>query len=376
MVQTLISNDHKKQDQNESRPASLSLWGQSGPILLLGAFTVLIFKYAPFFWPLFLVAFAGYAGNRFWKKGSLNFSIIVLIAIAVLLIRSGVDVFWTSLLSSSIALSWLLIFLGKRETQAFMEQREEAIKSLRENCQILEKQLKDAKASLSKGHKESILEIERLNHLNLQESSSLTQLKQSLELSEKEREKLKGRCDDLSQDIFAYQRKEIAFQRALDDAQSQLLKLKNQQILETTKTSAASNIVPQEDAPEEKMRYEQVCHQYALLREQFDEKSEALDKTRKELFRVENELLSLQKEQEETSFFLSEESLSLEKDLKILEGERCDLEAQIAILQELISSLLTPKTRRSRTAKSSNKVEGQEKLPFLIQEKIDQVSHF
>ena len=357
------TQDLKLRVDKENISAKASLWNQSGPFLLLAAFAILTFKCASFFLPLLLTAFTGYAANLIWKKRAFCFFLIVLAAVSIYTVCSGVDSFWTLLLSTSIALSWLLIFLGRQESDAIISNREEKIKILEKNQALLKKQLCEAKASLSEENKENILKRERLNHLYEQAILDLTQAKQSLQILEKEREKLDEKCEVLSQDIFVYQRKEIAFQRALEDAQNQLLKLKNQQL------AVSTNTIPQEEInPQEKIQLEQVQRQLVLLREQFDEKSEALDKARKELFQVENELLALQKTQEEVNFETPED-LQLLNDLKNLEDERSDLEVQICSLQELISVLLTPKKRTPRTRKST---ENHERLPLLIQEKIDQ----
>jgi len=356
------TQDLKFSVEKENISTKASIWNQSGPFLLLGAFAILTSKCAPFFLPLLLTAFIGYVANLIWKKRGFYFFLTVLAAVSIYTIHSGVDSFWTLLLSTSIALSWLLIFLGRQESDAMVLNREEKIKLLEKNHELLKKQLREAKAYLSEENKENVLEKERLNHLYEQAVVDLTRVKQSLQVLEKEREKLDEKCEVLSQDIFAYQRKEIAFQRALDDAQSQLLKLKNQQL------AVSTNIIPQEEInPQEKIQLEQVQRQLALLREQFDEKSEALDKTRKELFQVENELLALQKTHEEVNFEAPED-LQLLNDLKNLEEERNDLEVQICGLQELISVLLTPKKRTARPRKA---MENQERLPLLIQEKID-----
>jgi hypothetical protein len=356
----MLNREPKFYAEKENIAAKTSLWNQSGPLLLLAAFAILVFKCAPFFVPLLLSAFIGYVASLIWKKKGFYFSLMILAAVSFYTIQSGVDPFWSLLLSTSIALSWLLICLGKLESDAIAVSREEKIKILEKNQDILEKQIREAKASLSEENKENILERERLNHLYGQAVLDLSQTKQSLQVSEQEREKVDERCETLSQDIFAYQRREIAFQHALDDAQAQLLKLKNQQL------AVSTNIIPQEEVnPQEKIQLEQVHHQHALLREQFEEKSESLDKARKELFRVENELLALQKAHEEKSFETSEEVLHLTKDLKRLEEECCDLDVQVCGLQEFIFVLIAPKKRTIRSRKPQ---ENQERLPLLIEE--------
>jgi hypothetical protein len=352
--------------------AHASLWNQTGPFLLLGAFAILIFKLAPFFLWFLLASIAGCAAHLFWKKRGFYFSLLGLAAASIHTIRLGVDPFWSSLLSASIALSCLLIFLGRQEAETFFLEREEKMRVLKENQHSLEKQLREVKASLSEETKENIVNRERLNHLYAQATMDLNQAKHFLEISEKEREKLHERCETLSQDIFTYQRKEIAFQHALEDAQAQLLKLKNQQLVEQSKEikPVSTNVIPQEENDsQERVRLVHVQSQYMLLREQFDEKSEALDLARKDLFRVENALLTLEKIDHEKSLEISDEEKFLLQELKRQDEECVDLEAQVLALQEFISSLLSPKKRTIRSRKSP---ESQERLPLLIQEKIDQ----
>ena len=109
-------------------------------------------------------------------------------------------------------------------------------------------------------------------------------------------------------------------------------------------------------------------HKYRALEQQFHEKSQQLDIARKDLFRVENELLSLQKEWEEQNYEISAEDLHLVEDLNRAEQECRELENQVALLQDFITTLLSPKKRATRKAKAV-----QEDLPLLLQEKIDQI---
>jgi hypothetical protein len=255
-MQTSLSKDSKSCLERANLPKKPSLWSQSGPILLLVAFAILIFKYAHSFWPFLLTAFAGYAANFLWKKRGFYFSLLGLATVSIFSIQWEVDLLWSSLLATSIALSWLLIFLGRQESEAFVLSREEKIKVLEENARVLEEQFCDA--------------------------------------------------------------------------------------------------------------FEQVQRQYSLLKEQFDEKSVALDETCRELFRIEHELLVQQKACEEKALEVPEEDLVLLKDLQIVEEEYRDLEIQVVHLQDFISALLSPKKRILRSRKAL-----EDQLPLLIQEKID-----
>jgi chromosome segregation ATPase len=94
------------------------------------------------------------------------------------------------------------------------------------------------------------------------------------------------------------------------------------------------------DIKEEKINLEQLQHQFTVLREQFEDKSEALDRARKDLFTIENDFLLLQKTWEESNLAPSEEVLSLCRDIKVLEEECMEMQNQIFFFQDLVSSLL------------------------------------
>lgn len=354
-MQHLLSNDQELQINHEAEvQPKESLWGQLGPSLLLGSFAVLLLKSASLYWPLALTAVLGYITLLYLRRKGLFLSLCIL-ATTFVLLRTKVDFFWPLMLSISIALSWTLIFLGNEARISAQEQQEENLSRLQESCKDLERRLHVAKVAISQESKDLVLEKEQLH-------TQLKQLQQALQLSEKEKDKLLEKCEALSQDAFTAQRKEIAFQHALEDAQTQLLKLKNQMAsLPESPKEVMSNIIPMEEAnSEEKIRIEQIQHQYANLREQFEEKSTLLDQARQELFKMENGLLSLQRTKEEELYEFPEESLALMAELKKMQEQVLTLETEVTILQDFITSLLEPKKRTPRSKKSSVKSAEQE----------------
>ncbi len=332
--------------------AKPSLLSQSGPFFLLAAYAVLIDKWVHFFWPMLMTAIIGYSATLIWKKRGFYFSLAALLPVTLYMLFRGPEPFWSSLIAACTGVSWILIFLGGQEADNFFEKKEKREKGLIGRCEALEEELRQALNSLSQENKKSIAEREDWNRVYTEAADGLSAVQRSLEASEKER-------DDLSEKCCAYQRKEVALQHALDDAQAQLIQLKNQE---------KPIILQEENCPEEQMQLSQMQGQHGLLREQFDEKSEVLNQTRKELFHMENAFLALQKAQDEKALTSSEENLGLMKDLKELEEQCTDLEAQVQNLQEIITSLSAPKKRVTRTRKL------REDLPDLIQEKIDRVN--
>jgi DNA repair exonuclease SbcCD ATPase subunit len=75
------------------------------------------------------------------------------------------------------------------------------------------------------------------------------------------------------------------------------------------------------------------------LKKQFEEKSTVLDQTRARLFRIENELLALQKEKEEGAREISASEMTLIGQMKQMEDENKKMETELVSLQQLISEL-------------------------------------
>lgn len=179
----------------------------------------------------------------------------------------------------------------------------------------------------------------------------------------------------MTQEIQGYQRKEKAFQVALEDAQAQILKYK---YAESAKPAPVVNpIVPQECALEKmepQLEMRQLEHQHALLKEQFEEKGEALSKARKELFLLESQLAVLQKESEEKMAEVSAEELAFQMQFQALTDECQDLEAQVAAMEEIITGLLVTKKAPAKPRKAKSKAK-KDLLPDILQDAIDQQSN-
>jgi chromosome segregation ATPase len=352
-------------EEKQNVPPEVSIWSRSGPILLLGAFAVLLFKYAPFYWPLTLIALTGYAATKCWKKGGLVLSIAALITAAYMMVRSGEEILWMTLLPTSIALSWMLIFFNDKERAALALERQEKLLSSEKNGHALQEQLRAAKFALAEATQKNNAEIERLNALNAKTSAALNTARVSVDIAEQEKENiaqaLNAKCESLAQEILAHSQKEIDLKQALDCVQSELFTVKN--TLSALQAQKIEESAPLEDTDSED---KELKYKYATLREQFDEKSATLDDTRKELFKVENELLALQKAWTEKSFEPSDEENALIRELNTLDEERHSLEDTVAHLQEFITSLLIPKKRVSAKPRKA------EALPDMIQGIIDE----
>ncbi len=194
-------------------------------------------KSAPEVWPIAITAFLGYAAIAIWKKWGLVLALSALIAVAVLW-----PSLWMAVLSMSIACSWLLILLKDTEV-----------------------------ADAAKTEKESI------------ETKHTLQLRETHASFVTEKQRLRVMVDRSDEELKRANERIEALVRALEQ------KPEPAPVQEAT---VIASVVPQSQNPEPDVPME---HKYRALEQQFYEKSQLLDVARKDLFRVENELLSLYK---------------------------------------------------------------------------------
>jgi hypothetical protein len=355
---------------------------------LLLAFAILLFRVAPFYWGLILTAFLGYLKIRVWHKRGLLFSYPALCVVSFLILRSGQDTLWASVLIASIALSWLLIYWGGLEVKEFAQKKEEKILALA-------KELEDTKAILSKEQWHFASEKQQWATQTTKDTHALSQLMRSLQELRYEKEMAEQKSERLSTEFFSSERqqsgekaqlleslqalreeKEWANQKwegvysELCTAQDQLKQSREHIQRLNEQLSALTENKDETTTLEEKQRIEQVQCQLALLREQFEEKSEMLHLARKELFRAENDLLIVQKGLDEKMLQPSEEASVHLRDLKSWEEETQNLSDHAEVLQDLVSSLLIIK--KIPQPKKRKKTEKEESLlPGILQKKID-----
>jgi hypothetical protein len=312
----------------------VSAWSRSGPLLLLAAFAIFLFKIAPNSALLTLTAFLGYGAIRVWKKAGLFLSLAALCALTITTLWSEPNSLWTLSLSLSIALSWFLIYQSGQEAEITQIHQEEAIATLESGIRELEKQLRTRSSAHLDEAKGTSKEIERLQAV-------CDTVHQTLKTSEAKREELEATCTSLTQDVYANKSALARAEKEVEDLKIQLSTMKD---AFTMQMSQVESVISQEEGgSEEETTLEVMKHQYANLREQFEEKSLKLDEARKDLFRTESECLVLQKREEEKKYEVSEEESILLKTLKESEEERLQLELMIASQEEVISTLISVK---------------------------------
>ncbi len=212
-----------------------------------------------------------------------------------------------------------------------------------------------------------VVELSRAcDALSTKKITDAEEQKQRLDTLQSENSHLQSRVAELSRACDALSTQKITDaeeqKQRLDHLLHENTKLQNR----IAELSIKNEDETLETDPEEKFRLEQLQYQFAALRGQFEEKSEALNQARRDLFRVENEFLALQIAEEEKKYEPSPEDAAYLRDLKTLEENCKELELQVTALQDFISALLLPK-KRANTKKTKELV--QELLPGLSRKK-------
>jgi hypothetical protein len=321
----LLSKEEPQQTQSQ-----VPLESRAGPLLLLAAFAIMLFKFAPHYLPLTITAFLGYATIRLFAKTGLVLSCIALGCVWIFHLRLSSEYFWAATLSGSILCAWLLIYFGDQDKKLAAEKTENLIKTLEDQIQELKKSLRLEK-DLAKIADQSQAKAADLERRLSEEIKDLTKLSDQNQAKATELEKR------LSEEVLAREQKTIEVQALLEQL---------------------NNAPPAVEA-------EEIRYSHALLREQFEEKSQILDETRKELFQVENAYLALQKAWDEKQWEPSEEYPTFVSSLKKAEEEALQLKEHIDLLEGLVSTLLLPK-KRSSPRKAPRKPTKQKVSPELF----------
>jgi hypothetical protein len=369
-MENIQLNEGGVKEAKSKRVSAISLWSRSGPVLLLLSFAIFLFKSAPLYWPLTLTVFLGYAAVRLWNKGGLLLSLVGLSGTCIVMLSSGAEALWTVTLCIAVALSLLLIYLGGVDSELFYASITETLHAFDKERSELKKQLQEFKCALSKEQWHYAAEKQQLLAAHARDKEALAELLQSLQDMKQQGLRLSGKCEALESEVSASVGKESVLKSTLKEAEDRIEHLSSQVAKLSEHIKSTKN--PDESSNEDS-HIAEVRFQLNLLRGQFEEKSEALDLARKDLFRVENDLLLLQKVWEEKMHEPSEEVSAFCRDLKLLEKEIGERENQILILQDIIDALSTAQ-KAPAVKRRKKKSDEQSLLPGLIQRKIDRKS--
>ncbi|MCX6990251.1 MAG: hypothetical protein NTX49_04205 [Chlamydiae bacterium] len=266
----------------------------------------------------------------------------------------------------------------KKQSQADYESAETQAMFYLQDCKRAEGSLEDLKkqmqALLAEKEEKQNQFLEEITQLHLKiEQMQKDRERQGKEFSEaradlqaQESENIAKACQEvkteiereLSVEVIALQSNIEEIQKEKDLKEAQIASLLSQiSSLEVEKVALVEK-TPSESLPTEVGDSEQVMYwenQYKQLRIQFDEKSEVLTDARRELFTLENQLLVLKSEESDLAHVENEEQIQLISHLQNLDEECSDLQEQVDLLQEIVSSLQEKKkATRLKTSKSSS----------------------
>lgn len=242
-------------------------------------------------------------------------------------------------ISVSLFLSWCILLLSFQEEGALQ-------KSLLNRTSELEKDILDlqnAKESVALGSLEKEQEFK-------QERVTFEKKIKSLQEEVLKKEELIKNKD---QEILSSQEK-LARSKELLDALNEK-RVENFQLSLLHDSFARQNLTQETEiknlkdildnfSEEEAVVDPQLERDFKQLKKQFDEKTEVLNQTRKDLFQLEGRLLAFQKEREDKETEINPAEVVLSNHLKEVEEECKGLEVEVAHLQEFISKLLAKKT--------------------------------
>ena len=218
----------------------------SGPLLLFAAFALLLFRASWELWPFILLSSSGlFAAFLFQRKGFYAgfFSLLLLAAIEH-------DVWlqqpWCALFLAATVLSWGVVLLGQEEVEQWIRVE----KQRKGDLELLNRELQEVVQQLQiEAEKEPVCFDEEFKAALASRNAAVDNQHRAYE----EVKKLREQCDALSQEIVWYQRKEKAFQVALEDAQAQVLKYKYAEPLKAHEV--VNPIVSQEGLEEKRGRF-------------------------------------------------------------------------------------------------------------------------
>lgn len=213
-----------------------------------------------------------------------------------------------------------------RERITAVEEELEKQKAIAENeNSLLKKSLAEHAALLIAAENKGAGHIQQLLEQIAEKEKDLSGHQERIRFAEKEFEK----------QISFYQQEKESWQQVLEQTRKQASEFLSELNEIRVSHYQLSLLISQPKIQEKKQTVE---HHYKQLREQFDEKSAVLDETRRQLFFVENQLLALQKAQEEQAVEENPELRSLFSYISALEKDRLDQELEIDALQSLLAS--------------------------------------
>jgi hypothetical protein len=260
-------------------------FGVLGSGCLFFGLLLTLLKYAHSLWLIVTAAILGCALIARWRKSGLILSLFLLAcALCKTLITQAF--FWPILLSCCIGISWLIFYLEHEQSALFLQEKEDLIATLQSD-------------------------VERLKAISFRDALERAQLESELRMQK------------------------VAYENNLKNRDFGKEELQQSK----TDSSGCFGLKPVEKDPDELKSLQALQAQHAQLREQFEQKSEILHQTRKELFALESAYLTLKNEIGERICAPVEEHFVLAQCLEQMQEK----EEQILVLEEIISLIVVEK---------------------------------
>ncbi|HSW86954.1 MAG TPA: hypothetical protein VLG49_05585 [Rhabdochlamydiaceae bacterium] len=373
---------------DSSLEEKIQFWSLIGPFLLVASSFISCFKFSSSDWSMLLVSCLGILSCWKWKlRGAMISLAALMIAVFFESMHRGTnELFWVMTLGGSLAMGLLVTAFSLKHASSFLRTNLEESEHVHQKLEHVQKLLKETQIFAIQEKKESLKDIESMK-MKVQESGTEAEsYKKLLETYQYELQKLRADNEASNQELNKFRKEKEEHDRQmqlldelnearidqfqmeiLEDAPYQnnedkeielkVLREKLERITDDLKMATSQEFwIDDNEISEEMGKNPQIEKVYIQLKQQFQDKSEILNETRKELFHVENTLLALQKECEQNTIDLNPEEITLTNHLKEVEEECKDLENQVECLQELVTELIgKKKTRKSRKAKLFDK---------------------
>jgi chromosome segregation ATPase len=353
-----------------------------------------LLKFSWELWPLLLWTLLGFIACSTGKRRGLW---IALCGVAILAVYNATafskDLLWWGSLSGSMLIGLSLTYLAKVDAEEIQGLHQQEMNLLEEKILSLQKALKETQMF---GLQEKNVIYKELEAVRLKFSECLEEAaayQDQLQLQNQEIDTLKEAEEKKAGELKEQCAKTLLLQETLAKAGEQINLLnvqachENELIEELNETRSTiyqltvlkdvfyeqnqlkdkhlmvlteelnqlseplqNPVVQVDDEQEQKMGL--LERNYRQLKAQFEEKSDILNQTRKELFQVEGALFALQSINEQKGLDTIPQEMILIDELKQADAHCQELEAELNAMQELITSLVgKKKTTRGRKTK-------------------------
>lgn len=208
----------------------------SGPLFLFAAFALILFRASWELWPFVLLSSIGLLASSLFKRPGFYLSLASLLTLVAFHYKILIEQPWCALFLTTTVLSWGIVLLGQEEIFQWVGSEGQKKEDLELSVRHLQEMVSLAHVQVEKEPRSSSHEFKAA-------LASRNAAVENQNRAYEEIEKLRQRLDALNEEISGYQRKEKAFQVALDDAQAQVIKYK---YAEPLKSQAVVNMKEEE----------------------------------------------------------------------------------------------------------------------------------